>query len=49
MKNSATIDRVAREAVDREIAQVARTSDQPANLDELRRRLPQANGDQDTW
>ncbi|HUY51009.1 MAG TPA: hypothetical protein VMV92_35775 [Streptosporangiaceae bacterium] len=47
--SSATLDPIAREAVEHELAEAETTTSNPASLNEIRRRLPQANGDQDTW
>ena len=44
-----TVDLAAREAVEDELNAIAKTIEQPPDLDDLRRRMPQANGDQDTW
>lgn len=49
MNSGATVEINACEKVSAEIERVARTAEQPPELDDIRRRLPQANGDQDTW
>jgi hypothetical protein len=49
MSSTLSVDVATREMVESELTQVARTIEHPPDLDELRRRIPQANGDQDTW
>jgi len=47
--SAATREAEELEAIERELANVARLSAKPTALDRLRQLLPQANGDQDTW
>lgn len=47
--SSITLDPAPREVVERELAEVQTTTSNLPSLGEIRRRLPQANGDQDTW
>lgn len=49
MSSVAMIPTEAREAVRTEIEVIARTAEQPPELDDVQRLMPQANGDQDTW
>jgi hypothetical protein len=45
---ASTID-AAREGVERELLALQTTRQDVPDLDDIRRGMPQANGDQDTW
>jgi hypothetical protein len=49
MNSAMTVDVAAREAVENELDAISKTIEQPPDLEDLKRRVPQANGDQDTW
>ncbi len=49
MTATTVIEAPVRDAIERELAEVAQIAAQPPDLEEFRGRMPKANGDQDTW